>query len=214
VLAATSCRPSTTSSSRQSRPGRTSRSTDRCYRRTERCEDPGSGLACCQASCPTTPPLRPKVRAAGEQAADAGGKVDPEGGNPRFLPLMMWRRRNRTHTRFQWGAVGQGARALDESKEAARRPRSGGGGNRTRVRGRTGESVYKRSLRFAFARRPVRRRPTDGLAILWMSRRRRLALLWRRARLLTPLPEPRAELGATLYLTRLGGECEFVIRTY
>jgi len=43
---------------------------------------------------------------------------------------------------------------------------SGGGGNRTRVRGRTGESVYKRSLRFRFARRPARRRPTDGLAIL------------------------------------------------
>jgi hypothetical protein len=44
---------------------------------------------------------------------------------------------------------------------------SGGGGNRTRVRGRTGKSVYKHVLRFAFARRPVRRRPTDGLAILW-----------------------------------------------
>ncbi len=46
-------------------------------------------------------------------------------------------------------------------------PESGGGGNRTRVRGRTGVSVYKRSLRFRFARRPARRRPTDGLAILW-----------------------------------------------
>jgi hypothetical protein len=43
----------------------------------------------------------------------------------------------------------------------------GGGGNRTRVRGRTGESVYKRSLGFRFARRPAPRRPTDGLAILW-----------------------------------------------
>ena len=28
----------------------------------------------------------------------------------------------------------------------------GGGGNRTRVRGRTGQSVYKRSLRFDLAR--------------------------------------------------------------
>ena len=46
-------------------------------------------------------------------------------------------------------------------------PFYGGGGNRTRVRGRTGESVYKRSLRFAFARRPARRRPTAGLALLW-----------------------------------------------
>ena len=45
--------------------------------------------------------------------------------------------------------------------------RSGGGGNRTRVRGRTGKSLYKLVLRLDFARRPVRRRPTDGLAILW-----------------------------------------------
>ena len=44
--------------------------------------------------------------------------------------------------------------------------KSGGGGNRTRVRGRTGQSIYKRSLGFDFARRPVPRRPTDGLAIL------------------------------------------------
>jgi hypothetical protein len=44
---------------------------------------------------------------------------------------------------------------------------SGGGGNRTRVRGRTGKSLYKLVLRLDFARRPVRRRPTDGLAILW-----------------------------------------------
>ncbi len=43
---------------------------------------------------------------------------------------------------------------------------SGGGGNRTRVRGRTGQSIYKRSLGFDFTRRPVPRRPTDGLAIL------------------------------------------------
>ena len=42
----------------------------------------------------------------------------------------------------------------------------GGGGNRTRVRGRTEKSVYKLVLRFRFARRPARRRPTDGLAIL------------------------------------------------
>src|SRR5206468_185077 len=42
----------------------------------------------------------------------------------------------------------------------------GGGGNRTRVRGRTGQSVYKRRQPFAFARRPVGCRPTDGLAIL------------------------------------------------
>jgi hypothetical protein len=44
--------------------------------------------------------------------------------------------------------------------------KSGGGGNRTRVRGRTVKSVYKLVLRLDFARRLVRRRPTDGLAIL------------------------------------------------
>src|SRR5436190_19269156 len=44
--------------------------------------------------------------------------------------------------------------------------RHGGGGNRTRVRGRTGQSVYKLRQPFAFARRPVGCRPTDGLAIL------------------------------------------------
>ena len=43
----------------------------------------------------------------------------------------------------------------------------GGGGNRTRVRGRTGKSVYKLRLPFSFARRPVGSRPTSGLAILW-----------------------------------------------
>ena len=43
---------------------------------------------------------------------------------------------------------------------------SGGGGNRTRVRGRTGQSIYKLRLAFRFARRPVDSRPTDGLATL------------------------------------------------
>jgi hypothetical protein len=43
----------------------------------------------------------------------------------------------------------------------------GGGGNRTRVRGRTGQSVYKLRLPLNFARRPVGSRPTAGLAILW-----------------------------------------------
>ena len=42
----------------------------------------------------------------------------------------------------------------------------GGGGNRTRVRDRTGESVYKHRPRLRFTRRPVRDRPTDGLALL------------------------------------------------
>jgi hypothetical protein len=45
----------------------------------------------------------------------------------------------------------------------------GGGGNRTRVRGRTGQSVYKRRLPFGFTLRPVGSRPTVGLVILWVS---------------------------------------------
>src|SRR3989440_12501183 len=47
------------------------------------------------------------------------------------------------------------------------KPLGGGGGNRTRVRGRTGQSVYKLRLPLNFARRPVGSRPTAGLAILW-----------------------------------------------
>ena len=53
-----------------------------------------------------------------------------------------------------------------DQQKPCKRAIHGGGGNRTRVRGRTGQGVYERSLRFAFARRPVRRRPTVGLAIL------------------------------------------------
>jgi hypothetical protein len=56
-------------------------------------------------------------------------------------------------------------------------------------------------------------RPTAGPAILrshpsgdWLS--------FGASPFLTPLPPPRAERGATRHLTRLGSECEFVIRTY
>src|SRR5438477_4987180 len=45
--------------------------------------------------------------------------------------------------------------------------RNGGGGNRTRVRGRPAQNVYKLRLPLSFARRPVGSRPTAGLAILW-----------------------------------------------
>ena len=44
---------------------------------------------------------------------------------------------------------------------------SGGGGNRTRVRKSLRKSLYKLVLRFDFARLPVHRRPTGGLALLW-----------------------------------------------
>ena len=43
---------------------------------------------------------------------------------------------------------------------------SGGGGNRTRVRGRTGMSVYKHRSPFRFALRPVGDLPTAELALL------------------------------------------------
>ena len=56
---------------------------------------------------------------------------------------------------------------------------------------------------------PTYRRASHPL----VSRLGRLALPWRRARSLTPLPEPRAESGATRHLDSLGGECEFVLRT-
>src|ERR671929_166976 len=89
----------------------------------------------------------------------------------------------------------------------------GGGGNRTRVRGRTGLSVYKLRLRFEFARRPVRSRPTDGLAILrcrasgdWLSFGAE-PVRWRRYPSHGPSSERRR------HLTELGGECEIVLRT-
>ena len=91
---------------------------------------------------------------------------------------------------------------------------SGGGGNRTRVRGRTGQSVYKLRLPLRFARRPVDSRPTAGLAILrcrasgdWLSLGAE-PVGWRRYPSHGPSSERRR------YLTRLGSECEFVIRTY
>src|SRR5215216_6580028 len=46
-----------------------------------------------------------------------------------------------------------------------------------------------------------------------MSRLGRVALPRRRARSLTPDSDPRAEVGSARHLTRLGGECEFVLRT-
>ena len=56
-------------------------------------------------------------------------------------------------------------------------------------------------------------RPTAGPAILW-SHPSGDWLSFGASPFMTPLPEPRAESGATRYLTRLGSECEFVIRTY
>src|SRR6266487_1287238 len=60
--------------------------------------------------------------------------------------------------------------------------------------------------------RPECSRPTAGPAILW-SHASGDWLSFGASPLLAPLPEPRAELGATRYLTRLGSECEIVVRT-
>ena len=58
---------------------------------------------------------------------------------------------------------------------------NGGGGNRTRVRGRTVLNVYKLRSPFNFALRPVCDRPTVELALLWCRAFGRVALPWRRA---------------------------------
>ena len=55
----------------------------------------------------------------------------------------------------------------DFSRRFVPGPSDGGGGNRTRVRDRSDQSVYKLRLPLRFARRPAGSRPTDGLAILW-----------------------------------------------
>ena len=91
--------------------------------------------------------------------------------------------------------------------------RSGGGGNRTPVRGRTGQSVYKRSLRFDLTRTAGSQATYRRASHPSVSPLRRLAFLW---------GQPVSD-AATLATGRtrsdaspnyLGGECEIVIRTY
>src|SRR2546430_14454048 len=74
-----------------------------------------------------------------------------------LFPLRRSRRRE--VARRSGGAEGgRGVRGLGSAARApeglARRTLHGGGGNRTRVRGRTGLNVYKRSPRFDLTRRP------------------------------------------------------------
>ncbi len=66
-----------------------------------------------------------------------------------ILPMRWKERRNlATHKRrLIW-------RRLKRKSREGWKPLNGGGGNRTRVRGRTGQNVYKRSPRFSFDRRP------------------------------------------------------------
>ena len=74
---------------------------------------------------------------------------------------------------------------------------SGGGGNRTRVRGRTGQSVYKRSLRFSLTRRTISQTTFRRASPPEMSRRGRVALPWCQARTLAPRSGSRAQPGVT-----------------
>ena len=57
------------------------------------------------------------------------------------------------------------------------------------------------------------RPPTDGLAILWKSRSGQLALPRRQARCWRRIPSHGPKTERRRYLTRLGGECEIVLRT-
>jgi hypothetical protein len=57
------------------------------------------------------------------------------------------------------------------------------------------------------------RPPTDGLAILWESHFGRLALPPRQARCWRRIPSHGPKTERRRYLTRLGGECEIVLRT-
>ena len=155
----------------------------------------------------------------GRQAAAASGVRPGEGRLPpstsRFAggPLAKEASERRAG---QYVGYGQAARAQHPAASGPRRAakpgfagrkpppsseaRGGGGGNRTRVRGRTGQSVYERSPHFSS--RPDGRcasdlppgQPSCGLAPPAIGSPSGPA------RFLTPLPGPRAELGATRHL--------------
>jgi hypothetical protein len=107
----------------------------------------------------------------------------------RSAPRPTWRARLTT-------ALG------DRTRPEVRRTsgRYGGGGNRTRVRGRPGKASTSVGRAWGFARsagsRPTYRRASHPS----VSRLGRLALLRRRARSLMPTPGSRAESGATRWL--------------
>src|SRR3954468_25064169 len=95
------------------------------------------------------------------------------------------------------------------------KPLDGGGGNRTRVRGRTGQSVYKLRLPLSFARRPVGSRPTAGLAILWCRASGDwLSLGAEPVSDAAPRATGRARSDALRYGLGSESECVIVIRTY
>src|SRR5438105_3188303 len=104
------------------------------------------------------------------------------------------------------GSAGVGRYGLDQNRNrrksscCAKRnglpAMSGGGGNRTRVRGRTGQNLYKRSPPLNLARRPEADalpagQPSFGVA-LWA-----IGSPSAPSPFLAPLPEPRAHSGAT-----------------
>ena len=80
---------------------------------------------------------------------------------------------------------------------------SGGGGNRTRVRGRTGKSIYKRSPGFRFARRSVPRRHTRRASHPLSVAPRAIGSPLAPSPTLAPHSPPRAERGATSPVLRV-----------
>jgi hypothetical protein len=90
---------------------------------------------------------------------------------------------------------------------------SGGGGNRTRVRSRTGLNVYRRSSPFDLAPPAGGERPTAGASHPVVSPLRRLALL--RGQPVSDAAAPATgRTGSDASPNYLGGECEISIRTY
>ena len=125
----------------------------------------------------------------------------------------------RTHLEHAYRKLQVHTRTAAVARAFASRTSTGRGveaADRTRVSRRTGQNVYKRSPRFNFERAAGGGRLTDDLAILgkcrasgdWLSLRAEPVI---GAATLTTMGPVRSDV---VYLTRLGSECEFVIRTY
>jgi hypothetical protein len=95
----------------------------------------------------------------------------------------------------------------------AKRAFHGGGGNRTRVRSRTGLSLYRCSSPFDLAPPAGGERPTAGASHPVVSPLRRLALL-RGQPVYDAATRTTGRVRSDASPNYLGGECEIVIRTY
>ena len=94
----------------------------------------------------------------------------PEATRPRIDPAHRVRVRRLGHRPASGHDAGRAGGRVNRSRRRSPNPcvqaNHGGGGNRTRVRGRTGMSVYKHRSPFRFALRPVGDLPTAKLALL------------------------------------------------